>query len=676
MQGPTRRSDANHADDARLRSGSLTARRGAWLTGTALFVTYLATLAPGVTFWDAGELIAAAHSFGIPHPPGTPLFIALGRAWTVLLGPALGVAKAMNLLSAVCTAAACALGAWIIARQVGPRDSSANVPLWGAVMGGVCAGLIATVWSNATETEVYAVALLHVAVLLASAVRAGEEVSDGGDRWLVGTAYLLALAPAVHLSVLVAAPAAVALAARGSDNRWNAERAALLAGVMVSTAGVGRMSAMLVGSGALISIASLAFGAHATVRHRRVRMLHVLALEALAATALLIMMVRAQHDPAINQGNPHTLASLADVIARRQYDVASLWPRRAPIWIQLAGIVQYADWQFALAWGRGVFTTPARIAMTILYVTLGGMGWRALRRDSKRAGDAIAILVISGTIGVCAYLNLEAGASIGHGFVAAGAHEARERDYFFVLGMWGWALCAGYGAVALLRARRLPIALALGVVLVPLAGNWRPADRARGIRATAAHDVAAALLQSAPPGAVLFLAGDNDSYPVWYLQVVEGVRTDVSPVTMPLLPASWYAEEIARRAGLRWPPRLYVPGAKWRHEEIASAIARAARASGRPVAVSPQLSAHDRAFLGAEWRMQGIVYVSVDSGAAPSTALGMTAGAGPSTARLLPAHPDDVSMAMLALLDCGRLARVPLSPSALRDSLEVRCNLR
>ena len=672
---------ANLAGEAHFRSGSLTARRGAWLTGTALFGIYLATLAPGVTFWDAGELIAAAHSFGIPHPPGTPLFIALGRVWTLLLGPVLGVGRAMNVLSAVCTAAACALGAWMVSRLVGPKDTPTTTPLWGAVTGGMCAGLIATVWSNATETEVYAVALLHVALLLASAVRAGEELSDGGDRWLVCTAYLLALAPAVHLSVLVAAPAAVTLAARGRDDRWNSERAALLAGVMVSAAGVGRMSAMLVGSGALISLASLALGERANVRPQRDRVNRVLALEALAATALLIMLVRAHYDPAINQGNPHTLASLADVIARRQYDVAPLWPRRAPIWIQLAGIAQYADWQFALAWGRGVFTTPARLAVTILYIALGGIGWRALRRDSKCAGDAIAVLVMSGTIGVCAYLNLEAGASIGYGFVPAGAHEARERDYFFVLGMWGWALCAGYGAVDVLRSRRLPIALAFGVVLVPLGGNWRPADRARGARATAARDVALALVQSAPPRAVLFLAGDNDSYPVWYLQVVEGVRPDVTPVTMPLLPAAWYAAEVARRTGLRWTSLLYVPGAKWRHEEVAAAISRAARASGRPVAVSPQLSAHDRAFLGAEWRMEGIVYVS---GAGPSPALGVTAGAGAfsrlrtgqATARRVAAHPDDVSMAMLALLDCARLAREPLGSSAWRDSLEVRCNLR
>ena len=95
-----------------------------------LLACYVTTLAPGVTFWDAGEFIAAAHVFGVPHPPGTPLYVALGRAWTLLLGDVIGVARAMNLLSAVATASAGALAARIVA-QGGARRESA----WGAVAG-------------------------------------------------------------------------------------------------------------------------------------------------------------------------------------------------------------------------------------------------------------------------------------------------------------------------------------------------------------------------------------------------------------------------------------------------------------------------------------------------------------------------------------------------------------
>ena len=60
-------------------------RRAFVLVGTTLGVIYLASLAPGVTFWDAGEFASAVESFGIPHPPGTPLFILVARAWRLLL---------------------------------------------------------------------------------------------------------------------------------------------------------------------------------------------------------------------------------------------------------------------------------------------------------------------------------------------------------------------------------------------------------------------------------------------------------------------------------------------------------------------------------------------------------------------------------------------------------------
>ena len=69
-----------------------------------------------MTFWDAGELIAASHAVGIPHPPGTPLYIALAHVWATALGGALGFARATNLLSATSTAVAGGATAWLVAR--------------------------------------------------------------------------------------------------------------------------------------------------------------------------------------------------------------------------------------------------------------------------------------------------------------------------------------------------------------------------------------------------------------------------------------------------------------------------------------------------------------------------------------------------------------------------------
>ena len=652
----------------------------AWVAGVALLFVYVCTMAPGVTFWDAGEFIAAARVFGIPHPPGTPLFVAAGHVWTSLLGGMLGVARASNLLSAACTAAAVGAVAWTVARETARMPGAA----WGALAGALCAGLATSIWANATETEVYAVSLLHVALMLVCALRAADEASPAADRWLLLTAYLVALAPAVHLSALVGAPAAILLASRRTDGTWRADRLLVLGGVMLAAAGVGRMSWTLVAVGAGMAVISLALLRPAPAR--RMDGIGSLLCDAgivvLASSALLILLVRARHDPAVNQGNPATLAGLADVVARRQYDVAGLWPRQVPLWIQAVNLTQYLDWQFAFGWGRGIFTTPARLLVTLVFLLLGMSGWSAMRRDARRLAEALALLTLCGSIGVCAYLNLKAGASIGYGFVPGDAHEARERDYFFVLSFLGWGVFAGYGAHALVRARRWPAWSALAVAIVPLLGNWSANDRRRGDDATAARTVALALLQSAPANALLFVAGDNDTYPLWYMQQVEGVRRDVTTVTFPLLPAEWYGREIARRTGLRWPEREYVQGARWSHEEQAALIARAGRASGRPVAVSVALGARERALLGGGWRLRGAVYVSGTGadGGARLPVMDTAAVPGlprPLQARRRDAHlPDNVAESMLGLLDCWRLGAEPVGHSPARDSLEVTCNLR
>src|SRR3954451_21865031 len=83
-----------------------------------LFTVYALTLAPDVTFWDAGEFIAAAHSLGIPHPPGTPLFVLLENTWAKILF-FLPYAVATNLVSASCTAFAAGVPARTVQRVTG-----------------------------------------------------------------------------------------------------------------------------------------------------------------------------------------------------------------------------------------------------------------------------------------------------------------------------------------------------------------------------------------------------------------------------------------------------------------------------------------------------------------------------------------------------------------------------
>jgi hypothetical protein len=351
-----------------------------------LFIVYALTLAPDVTFWDAGEFIAAAHSLGIPHPPGTPLYILLVNAWGKLLF-FLPYAAATNLFSAAVTAFAAGISAQLVTRATSNRFM--------AFAAAVAAGGMSSVWLNATETEVYAVSLTLGISMIWAGDRAGRG-NGGGERWTLLTAYLIALAVPLHLSALVAAPPAIALAALAPDGiRWR--RALTLGGTLLLAMGVGRMSGWLSVVGAVVTLSALGrvpavqrwpwmrsvsgksapqqlTEAAAQPPDSRGLSIATLALALVAMSAIMFLYVRAAFDPAINQGNPDTLDALVDVVARRQYAVSPLWPRQAPAWVQLGNLGQYADLQIALATGPTVLPSVLRTLATILFLYLGYLG--------------------------------------------------------------------------------------------------------------------------------------------------------------------------------------------------------------------------------------------------------------------------------------------------------------
>ena len=189
-------------------------------------------------------------------------------------------------------------------------------------------------------------------------------------------------------------------------------------------------------------------------------------------------------------------------------------------------------------------------------------------------------------------------------------HEARERDYFFVLGFWAWGLLGGLrrgqrsrerAALAGRRSRSL-------AALLPLALNWsaRTDARARARRRRArSRD---ALLDSAPPqrGALRRRRQRHLSALVSRSRWSDCAR-DVTVVTLPLLPAR------VVRGGARAPHRTALAdGRACRRRAVAARAAggadrRAARAAGRPVAASPlALGARSARCSAATWRLSGV----------------------------------------------------------------------
>ena len=406
----------------------------------------------------------------------------------------------------------------------------------------------------------------------------------------------------------------------------------------------------------------------------------------LALSAQWILLARAGHDPAINQGNPGTLEALFAAITRKQYAVAPLWPRQAPVWMQFGNFLEYVDWQVALGLAPGVAPSPWRTPFTLLFIALGARGARAHRERDRLTWRAMALLMVCASAGVIVQLNLKAGPSFGYGILPDDApHEPRERDYFFALAFWSWGLWAGAGAVATARdtafrfsrgAQWIPVA-GMIVAMLPLVLNWRAVDRSAEPDATLPRTFAIGVLESAPPNAVLFTWGDNDTYPLWYVREVERIRRDVTLITVPLLPADWYRSEVARRT------RLLDMSRGWLGEDVTlRRIANAARGAGRPVAVAITMPADERSAIGDAWTMHGLVFVLGEDGA-PRLAIDSTAAraaaervsaivSGPAPR----AATDPTGRYVRSLMECAGAARASAGIEEAATSLAPVCNLR
>jgi hypothetical protein len=165
--------------------------------GASLLVLmgYLATLAPTVTFWDAGEFIAAAKTLGIPHPPGTPLFVMLGHVWGALV-PFGEYAARLNLLSALMSA----LGAgcfFLVAHESLVRATTdlegglaGVIRIGGGLAAALISGFTFTNWQNSNETEVYGVAMFTVAAIACWACAGGRRGDLAGGHLLLLMLYL------------------------------------------------------------------------------------------------------------------------------------------------------------------------------------------------------------------------------------------------------------------------------------------------------------------------------------------------------------------------------------------------------------------------------------------------------------------------------------------------------
>lgn len=537
-----------------------------------VLIGYLVTLAPTVTFWDAGELVAAANSLGIPHPPGTPLWVLVAHTWGKLI-PFGDYAWRLNLMSAV--AGAISAGLWFLVAHALVRRGDREAPAWIPLGAGLAAALLTaftfTNWQNAVEAEVYSIAMITIAGGAWCAVRWTEyRTVRRGTQMLLLLLLLGAMSIGNHLLALLVGPALVLFLAHVAWRdplRDAAERLRERARVMMVGATWLLLIALGLGSATLTMVAGALVAGAAALMIRRGQVAFVLASLAIVAVGLspyLFLLLRARQGPFINEADPATWDALLAVIRRAQYPVRT--PLDDPtvlhgpgnpgrsitiLGYQLANYAQYFDWQWARTLGDKAFTAIPRLAVTIL-VLVTGM-WGALtqwRRDRSGFWLMAALFCVTG-LGLVLYMNFKPGPSIGYEIWPNGSdHEVRERDYFFVASFvaWGVWTALGLAAFASRLAARTPGAAwpraVYATAALPFILNFGDASRAHGPDATLARDFARALLDSVPPGGILFTYGDNDTFPLWHAQVVDGYRRDVILVCLALAETDWYQRQI------------------------------------------------------------------------------------------------------------------------------------
>jgi hypothetical protein len=536
-------------------------------------VLYVVTLAPTTQFWDTSEYIAAAYTLGIPHPPGNPFFVLAAHVWG-LIPWAAGYAQRINLFAAATSAVSA--GCWFL---IGERWLRSIVPaLWprrlAALAGALVAATSFTVWNQSVVNEkVYTLSLLSIALILWLIVRWDDQPAGGAhDHYLLLIVYLLALTATNHMMGVLVGPVVMVLLfpplkkqrAKTEEERlieWS--QFLLFTGVWALLLSLGLEGAGWIYAAAALYLLALAFAVVSAGNWRFA--LTLLGVAAVGLSVYIFLPIRAAHFPAINEGEPTNWEALWAVLTRQQYGKPSIFdnPMYPPgggnpghtlvlYGQQILNYFQYFGWQFGHDW-------PERVqrGLAVLFGGVGLLGAYRHWRADRRTAIAMTLLVFTFTFALIFYLNFKWGFSQPYSEPGL-QHEVRERDYFFICSFAMWGIWVAMGLATLMETvqewfrprqsdARLRWAVAtpvLALALVPLLGNRFTASRAGE---TIARDFAVDLLQTVEPYGVLVTAGDNDTFPLWYAQEVEGVRRDVTVVNLSLANTDWYLRQMQRR---------------------------------------------------------------------------------------------------------------------------------
>ncbi|MDB5229645.1 MAG: rane protein [Chitinophagaceae bacterium] len=191
-----------------------------WIVCLIACTVYILTSEAGGSLWDCGEFVSSAFKLQIPHPPGAPLFVLIGRFFIILFGdnPATA-AKAVNIMSALASGFTILFLFWTIthfARRIVQKTAVelTSMQIWSVMGAGVVGALAYTFsdsfWYSAVEGEVYALSSFFTAIVFWAILKWEHEADEpGADRWIVFIFFMMGLSIGVHLLNLLTIPAIV-----------------------------------------------------------------------------------------------------------------------------------------------------------------------------------------------------------------------------------------------------------------------------------------------------------------------------------------------------------------------------------------------------------------------------------------------------------------------------------
>ena len=479
-----------------------------WILSLLLLIPLIFTSYPSISWWNSGSYAAAAVSLGIPEPGGSILFILLGKVFTIIFF-FLSTVKALILVSVVSSVIAAVLLYYSLLTIIDNinKEIPDTLKISAAFITAACSPFLFSIWMESTAVQVYSTGLLLTSLLVYCAVKIWFSGDDNEKkRYLYLAAFLTGLDFAAH-----------------------------------------RLNTPFIPVFLILLLFPL--------RKQLFKVsfwLAAIGLYLLGLSLNLYLLIRSPMFPAYAMDNIQNFGALVDWITMKRYGESNfsiLFDRRAPFWDYQVNhmYLRYFGWNFLGT--NGEASIFSQLYLSIIPVILGITGFIYSLIKRFKVWILLFTLFILYSLGLVLYSNIREGFDM-----------IREIDRLFIPSFYIFLLFVGIGVLVIfsglynllikvhIRERALiTLLLIFGFVLLPLnifITNLHKCDNSRYFFP---EDFGYNMLAGCGQNAILFTNGDNDSYPLWYLQTVEGVRPDITVINLPLLNTDFYVSQLQRK---------------------------------------------------------------------------------------------------------------------------------